>query len=387
MTEKNELNKQEGLPKVLVDKKEKQPKVSSKENVTLAELQTESENKTSDDIDNLVDKIKKDDQKELKTKYEYGVKIPELDQSEEKELKSKIKKIKRKSRFVFPALFKGNKTATNYDSDATNYSTITNNIVLESGRELFAICNYKSSGIHRFLDTVFKKIVGLPMKKASRRKWGEVFRERSLIPVLNLVDDKGKIDKDMIILERIPNVNVSDLITNFDNLKSPENEVDSCNFIKDMEKEDLMGVIGGVSKEVAKIHNEDKTWGDLVPSNIIIDKNQKIHICDPETTYSKKLSIEKQKAFDLLECTTSFSSVMNENHQIPYSETINIILNNYVKSAKDSKKVIIELKKIIGKKLTILNRLGFAYLKAHLSVQGMSELMEIRKIIGEFKEE
>lgn len=380
MSEKGEFNP-EGLQKVKVDKD--QPVVSlSKEN---SKPQTELEDKRRE-INNLFDEIKKEEEVQgQETVYEYGIEVPKLDQSEKKELKFKLKKIKKDSRFVLPALFKGNKTATNYNSDATNYSTVTNNVVLESGRELFAIYNYRSSWVHRILDTFCKKISGLPMRKANYRDWPETFRENSLLPVLDLVDNNGKVDGNMVVLERIPNVNVFDLIANFDDLKNPESEVDGCDFIKDMKKEDLMGIVGRFSQEVAKIHNEGKTWGDLVPSNIIIDKNQKIHICDPETIYSKKLSIEKQKAFDLLECTTSFSSVMNKNHQIPYSETINTILNNYVTLVKDNEKVIAELKKIAEKKLTILNRLGFVYLKAHLSVQSRLELMEIRKIISEFE--
>jgi len=374
---------QEGLSKILTNKELVIGEIS-KEN---SELQGESKTETQKEINRIINEIKVGEAEELGVSYEYGIKVPELDQFEMDELVLKTEKIKRDCRFALPALFKGNRTATNYDSKAVNYSTVTNNIVLSSGKELFAIYNYKSSGVHRFLDTLSKKVVGLPMMKANFKEWPEAFRKKSLLPVLDLTDNNGNIDRNMIILERIPNINMYDLISNFDMLKEPNSKVDGCSFVKNMKREDLIEVVGGVAREVANIHNSNKTWGELVPSNIIIDKNQKIHICDPETVYNGNISINEQKAYDLLECITSFSSVMNEFHQIPYVETINTILNTYMLSTQDNEGVIFELKKIAEKKFTFVNKLGFAYLKVHLSLQGKSQLMEIRKKIIDFETE
>ncbi|MDD2644508.1 MAG: hypothetical protein PHC65_07495 [Methanobacteriaceae archaeon] len=390
------IPKQEGLSEISVGKKSISSE-SNEENINLTELKAESKGETQKEISKLVNEFKQGEKigqnkqeelGELDIIYEYGIKFPELDQSEKEELALETEKIKRDCKFALPALFKGNKTATKYsNSTAANFSTITNNVTLESGKELFVIYNYRTSGVHCFLDGVSKKMVGLPMKKANYKEWAGAFRKKSLLPVLDLIDDKGDVDGNMVVLERIPNINIYDLITNFNTLKNPDSKVDGCDFVKNMKKEDLLGVVGGVAREIVKIHNKDTTWGEVVPSNIIIDKNQKIHICDPETVYDKNLSIHEQKAFDLLECVTSFSSVMNRAHQIPYTETVNTILNNYVALAQDNEKVIIELKKISEKKLTFVNKLGFAYLKAHLFLQGISELMEIRKNIVDFEVE
>jgi tRNA A-37 threonylcarbamoyl transferase component Bud32 len=350
--------------------------------VNLAELQVEYRGETQEKISKLVNEIK---QGELDIEYEYGVKVPELNQSEKEELFFKVGEIKRDNKFALPPIFKGNPTATKYShAGATNYSTITKNVTLESGKELFVIYNYRSSGVHRFIDTTYKKIVGTPMRKANYKEWPETFRKNSLLPVLDLVDNNGKVDRNIIVLERIPNINMYDFITNLDVLKNPDSKVDGCDFVKDMGKEDLMKMVGGVAGEIAKIHNKDKTWGDLVPSNIIIDKNQKIHICDPEMVYNEKLSINEQKAHDLLECVTSFSALIKNIHQIPYIETINTILGNYMASTQNSESVIVELKKIAGKKFTLINKLAFGYLMAHYSVHSLSELTEIRKNITDF---
>ncbi|MDD4136203.1 MAG: hypothetical protein PHN66_03990, partial [Candidatus Shapirobacteria bacterium] len=151
MTEEG-ISKQEGFSKKLVDKSVVDE--SAKEKPNLVELQTESKGEIEKEISKIVNEIKEDKKEELEAIYEYGVKIPELNQSEKEELSFNVEKIKNDNKFALPPIFKGNPTATKYShSDATNYSTTTNNVTLKSGKELFVIYNYRSSGIHRFIDT------------------------------------------------------------------------------------------------------------------------------------------------------------------------------------------------------------------------------------------
>ena len=81
-----------------------------------------------------------------------------LSESDMTSIMLEIKKIKKKCRFSMPALFQGNKTATEYDSKASNFSTTTNIVTLEDGRKVFMVYNYPTSWVHRSLDGVSKQI-------------------------------------------------------------------------------------------------------------------------------------------------------------------------------------------------------------------------------------
>jgi tRNA A-37 threonylcarbamoyl transferase component Bud32 len=280
----------------------------------------------------------------------------------------KIKTLKAKNAWVAPALVKGNKTATNYDSKVTNYSTVTN-IVESEGQKYFVVQNYKFSGVHRALDKFMKKVTGCRMSKADSADWKQEFEKKSRIPTI-----KNE-DPDTVIMPFVPNVNLYDLFVNRGEIK----DFGECDFAVEMKKEDMLGVLRKITKKVKEMHGSDITWGELILPNMIIDKDQEVHICDPETSYNKDVPLLEQKARDLLDFITSAAAAMKKKNTTEYGEAVSEILKEY-----SDPEVVRSLRELASKKPSFLSKIFFGYTKARLGLSGTDELAAIRQAIYDF---
>lgn len=290
-----------------------------------------------------------------------------LPEEEQAALNTAAESIKKADRFAAPALFKGNRTATEYDSKACNFSTQTNIVELPDGRKIFVVHNYKSTGLHRWMDGTMKHLTGYPMRKATRVEWKGRFEEKSNLPTIPLDDPE------MVALPFVPNVNLDDLFCRQQEIE----DFGECNdFAKDYTEEDKLAVLEKIAGKIKELHGKDVAWGELILANIIIDKKQDVHICDPEVAYDEGVPMEEQKAYDLLDLITSACTSMEDGHKTSYDKVVGSILKNY-----EDPEALASLKKLAEKKLGFKEKLFFGYSKARLRLKSPKQFEEIKGAI------
>jgi len=293
-----------------------------------------------------------------------------LQPEQKQELLQHVVDFKSEVGFVAPALIKGNKTATEYDSKVANFSTRTKIVELADGSKFFVINNYSTSFIHRGLDSFMKKMTGTRMAKCKSRDWKDIFEERSRIPVLDIVEPN------VVVLPFIPNVNAYDLFAN----RGDITDFGECEYAKDIDNEGLLEIVNKIVREVKKMHEAEPpvTWGELILPNIIVDKDQEVHICDPETQYKKDVPLLEQKARDLFDLIISSSSAMANKNGVEHRKTIENILGEY-----GDNDVLSELARLSNEKTKLLHKLFFGYTQVRLGLSGKKEFEEIKKKIVE----
>jgi tRNA A-37 threonylcarbamoyl transferase component Bud32 len=284
------------------------------------------------------------------------------------ELRNNIETIRNRNRFALPAVAAGNKTATEYDSKVRNFSTVTNIVTLSDGEKLFVVYNYSTSRVHRALDGFMKKVTGCRMKKADFKEWKGRFEQKSRIPTIECEDEN------MVVLPFLPNVNAYDLFANRDAIK----DFGECDFAETIDANGLLDVLEKVVVEIQDSHANNITWGELILPNIIVDKDQSVHICDPETSYDSDVPMTEQKARDLLDLIISSAAAL-EKEDVEYSVVAARILNNY-----QDKTVIKELQKLAQKKPGILERVFFGYTKARLGLKNSAQWKSIKEAIANY---
>ncbi|OGH59345.1 MAG: hypothetical protein A2725_00750 [Candidatus Magasanikbacteria bacterium RIFCSPHIGHO2_01_FULL_33_34] len=283
-------------------------------------------------------------------------------------LRAELEKLQKETRFQAPAILKGNKTATEYDSKVANFSTQTKIVVLPSGRKMFLIKNYAGSSVHRGLDSLMKRFTGCKMRKAKSGEWKSQFERKSQIPVIPNESDNT------IVLDYIPNVNLYDLYANRDKV----DDWGECEFAEDVDSEKLMVITDKIVDKVKEIHNKGIAWGELILPNMIIDKDQNIHICDPEVSYNEDVPLNEQKARDLVDLIISISATMKQKNGVDYPEIVQRIIERY-----GDAEVLSELNKLASKKPSVINKLFFGYTKERLGVKDYKEHEGIRNQIVE----
>ncbi|MFA7244961.1 MAG: hypothetical protein WC070_02125 [Candidatus Magasanikbacteria bacterium] len=286
------------------------------------------------------------------------------------ELEEVVSAFKLEVGFVAPALIRGNKTATEYDSKVANFSTRTKIVELADGSKYFVINNYSTSFIHRGLDSFMKRMTGTRMAKCKSRDWKDIFEERSRIPVLDIVEPN------VVVLPFIPNVNAYDLFANREEIA----DFGECEYAKDIDENGLLDILKKITREVKRMHEADPpvTWGELILPNIIVDKEKQVHICDPETQYKKDVPLLEQKARDLFDFIMSSASAMANKNGVDHSKTIENILSEY-----GDIDVLGELARLAKEKTKLLHKLFFGYTKVRLGLSDKKEFEEIKKQIVE----
>lgn len=323
--------------------------------------------KTGEETRQIRKKIKDLDPDDRPAGWNLAVKRIILPEDDQAVLKTAVEGIKKADRFAAPALFKGNKTATEYDSKACNFSTQTNIVEMPDGRKIFVVHNYKSTGLHRWMDGTMKHLTGYPMRKATRAEWKGRFEEKSNLPTIPLDDPE------MVALPFVPNVNLDDL---FCRQQEIENFGECDDFAKNYTEGDKLGVLEKIAGKVKELHGKDVAWGELILANIIIDKNQDVHICDPEVAYDEGVPLEEQKAYDLLDLITSACTSMEDGNKTPYDKVVDSVLKQY-----DDPAALGALKKLAEKKLGLKEKLFFGYSKARLRLKSPKQFDEIKGAI------
>ncbi len=291
-----------------------------------------------------------------------------LTTKEQGELEGKIKDLKKEVGFRAPAIIKGNNTAAEYDCHVHSYSTQTKIVTLESGRKLFVVFNYPTSWIHRKFDNIFKTLSGRKIKKADSIKWKETFERRSQIPTIN------NSDPNTIVMDYLPNVNLYDLFANRSLIK----DYGECDFAKDMDADGLMGVLDKVVDQTKAMHTQGVQWGELNLPNMIIDKDQNVHICDPETEYSPKVPVPERQARDLFIFLMSSSAALQHGNGVDHAVAIRRMLDRY-QLGEETKK---ELKKLAEKPMSFLQKLTFGYTQVNYGLKDKAEYEKIKQDIA-----
>lgn len=289
---------------------------------------------------------------------------------EQTELEVEIKKLKQDTNARPVASLMGNTTATEYDSHVVNFSTQTRIVTLSSGRKIFLINNYSSSAVHRELDAIMKFGEGARMRKAKSNKWKEVFVGKSRMNILPCDDPNT------VALDYIPNLNMYDLFANRAKIK----DFGSCDFAKDITPEQLLDIVGKMTRKIEGIHAEGQAWGELILQNIIIDDKQDVHICDPEMQYNDDVPFSEQKARDLFDLVMSASGTLKQSAGVDYAVTVNKVLNTY-----SDKEAVMALISLAFKKPSLLNKIFFPYTKVRLGLKDHEEFDKIKEAIVNFK--
>lgn len=295
----------------------------------------------------------------------------ELPTEKQEELEKQVANFQTKNKFAGPRLATGNKTATEYESRAENWSTKTTIRQLSSGEKIFIVDSYPASLLHRLFESGLRRLTGLKNFKAPNQIWKETFERRSNIPTIKIKN------KNAVAMPYIENVNLRDLMTFNKEIKN----WGPIEWAKDVGLNDKKEIIKKTTKEVEKIHKQNKTWGEAILANMIIDKDKKVIICDPEVLFYKEVPLVRQKASDLKDLIfTSAASLAYADNFKNYGEIVKLVLDNY-----SDKSVVEELHQVVSQKPKFLQRLFFFYTKArYFPLKNFKMHEEIRRAITEY---
>lgn len=285
-----------------------------------------------------------------------------LSVQEQTAISEEISSLKKDVPLTKTPIFHGNKTATEYDSTAENFSTITRIITLPDGRKLFAIYNYPNSWIHRAMDTFMKKMTNCPMHKASSSDWKQQFERKSNMQTI--INE----DPNLVLLPYIPNLNLFDLFAHHDQIK----DFGQCDFAREMEPDDYLEIISQVTAKMNELHQKDIAWGEFILNNMIIDKDKNVHICDPEIEFDEAASLSEQKAQDLQDLLFNVGA-RSSDIGLDMETIISKILTGYT-----DQQVKAVLLKQLSKDQHFLEKIFFGYTKARLSLADSAQHAEIR---------
>lgn len=297
----------------------------------------------------------------------------ELSEEKRRELEKWTADFQKQNVFRGPRILTGNKTATEYDNKVENFSTKTAIKELASGEKIFVVDSYPSSLIHRLGDSVLRRFCGVKNFKAPNRIWKETFERRSNIPTIRIEN------KNAVAMPYIENVNLRDLMT-FDKEIKNWGPIEWAENINIEEKKEILK---SVVLEMEAMHRQGKTWGEAILANMIIDKNKKVWICDPEILFYNEVPKIEQKASDLKDIIfTSAASLACADKLEDYKEVVKLVFDNY-----SDKKVVETLIGAAKRKPTLKQRLFFVYTKNRYSpLKDFRMHEEIRRAIAEHGE-
>lgn len=270
----------------------------------------------------------------------------------------------------FTSTITGTKIAAEYDIRTNNFSTQTNIMQLEDGRKVFAVYAHGGSFVHRTLDGVMKKLSGLKMKKVKRSKWKESFEEKSNIPVIR--ND----DPNMVLMPFISNVNAYDVFANNHDITDfGENE-----WAGEAGVEDKLLLAEGMVDELKRVHDDGQVWGESILPNIILDKEKRPIICDPEIRYHNSVSNTEARARDLKDLILSVCGAIKkgENDE-DYPKTVHRMLSRY-----KNDEVLDSLQGLAGQKRGLLQKLVFGYEQVRTGTESKEQYESILDAIKNF---
>jgi len=297
-----------------------------------------------------------------------------LSEKEERDLEGKMKKIKKDDRFKLPAILRGTKIAAEYNTHLGNFSTHTR-IAEVDGKKVFVVNSYPLSLIHRALDGLRNLVMGNKVYKVPNWRWKKTYEGRSNIPVIK------NSEKNMVTMPYIENVNLGDLFRWSEDIKPPE----SLEWARDLDLHGKMEIVEKIVDKIKEMHNENKEWGEIISPNMIIDKNGKVIICDPENLYYKNTTSPERKALDLT--TFSLSTIgaleasgdINEND---FEKIIKTIFERY----GDDKEIKNWVSEINKKKLNFVQKVFLISELQKLSILKRKHYYKLRDILSKINE-
>ena len=295
--------------------------------------------------------------------------LPENDRAS---LDPQLKRIRKKDNFQLPAIFSGVKTATEYDSGVTNFSTRTSILQTSSGRRVFAVDCYPSSQLHRLWDGIGRHLVGHRFAKASIGKWKEVFAAKSNIPLIESPDRRT------VLMPYLPNINLHDLFA-----RSKEmTDFGECSWAEGIDLEGKKAVVDQVVDYLTELHQKQGAWGEAIIQNMIITKDQKVVICDPEMVFDKDVPEVEQLASDLYDLTFSAAgSLMKSGEVTDPQDIVSQILSRY-----NNPEVTAELKKFLRRKIGVLKKMLYQTFEyGRVDVKDAGDYEKIRQAILDFE--
>ncbi len=298
----------------------------------------------------------------------------ELPEEKKKELEKSVEELQKKDVLKGPRIITGNKTATEYENRIANFSTQTAIRELSSGEKIFVVDSYPASLLHWLGVSFLRRMTGVKNFKSPNSVWKETFEKRSNIPTIKIAN------KNAVAMPYVENVKLGDLMTFNKEIKN----WGSIEWAKDITLEDKKEIIGKIADEIEKIHRQGKTWGEAILANMIIGKDKKVFICDPEVLFYKEVPKISQKASDLKDLIfTASASLARSDGFKDYGEVVKLVLDDY-----GDKSVIAEAKAAAKQKPGFLQRLFFVYTKnRYFPLKDFKMHEEIRKAITEYKED
>ena len=182
----------------------------------------------------------------------------------------------------------------------------------------------------------------------------------------------------MVLMPYLPNINLRDLMSRNKEMKN----FGECEWAKDLDVEGKKEIIDQVVDRVIETHDQGQAWGETILDNMIITKDKRVVICDPETLYDEDVPQTQRMASDLRDITfsTTIAMLRSGDAQNP-QEIVDQVLARY-----DNPEVTSALKRTVGKKLSLVQRLVYPiFEQARLGFKDMKEYDSIRQAILDFE--
>jgi len=268
-------------------------------------------------------------------------------------------------------------TEKDYKGSVASFSTRTS-LVEINGKKYFIVYNYPGSSKHRNADTKCRKVWGEKALKATEDNWRDVFASRSLIPVYK--DENPRI----VVLPFIQNIGLVDLLERDDDEKFQGKYSYGREFSGIDKKTEI---VTDVVRAMKTLHNENKTWGEIIPANLGLSKDGNIMFFDPETPYSKETPLIEQKARDLLSwCLSSCAALYKSKDKFTdYKKLIHQLLDLYGDS-EIIKYLQENLAKDIGFWKSAVHPIAWGQLKARLTVSSRKQYNELMDAIRSYRQ-
>jgi hypothetical protein len=254
-----------------------------------------------------------------------------LDEESKRAAEEQVQELQ-KTAFSLGRLAGGTKIAAAYDIKVNNFSTQTSIVTLPDGRRMFAVFADPASRIHRKIDGAVKHATGLRMGKVSRDEWKGAFEEHARIP-LSTIDDQHT-----VLMPYVPNVNAYDAITN----KDENRDFGEIEWAKEVTPEDRRELLQNMMSEIQDIHKEGIAWGECILKNLILTKEKRAIMCDPEVRYDAGVPLKEAQARDLKDFLISACTALREGEgSVDIKTAVGTLLDEY-----QDEKVLKELRKL-----------------------------------------
>lgn len=144
------------------------------------------------------------------------------------------------------------------------------------------------------------------MKKVRGKAWKRAFEEKSNVPVIEQDNPR------MVAMPFIPNVNAHDLFSASHELR----DTGEIEWARDAALDDKMRIAEDIVHELAALHAKGTTWGEFILPNIIITKDRRPVIVDPEMRYNTGVPLLEQKARDLRDIIFSVVGALRRGEKL-----------------------------------------------------------------------